>query len=92
MELLKAAMVDKQTFPALPKPNSDQSARVQVEESVVSKEKGHSSVQVMADQDSKAKVSVFAASRTVGFQCIYPEDVEKHFRDNGARSEGDCYL
>ena len=91
MELLKAAMVDKQTFPSLPpRPNSDQSARVQAKTSAVSDEKGHSSVQVMADQD--ARESVCAARRTVGFQCIYPEDVEKQFRDNGARSEDEARL
>ena len=54
MELLKAALAEQQTFPPLPRPNSDQSSKVQVEASDISEQMGQSSVQVMVEHDSIA--------------------------------------
>ena len=47
--------------------------------------------EVMSDEKAEPDPSLSKAKRTLGFQCIYPEDVERQFR-KGARSENEARL
>ena len=47
--------------------------------------------QVISDKVQGPEQSLSSAKKTLGFQCIYPEDIERQFRQ-GARSEREARL
>ena len=46
--------------------------------------------EVVNGKDSKSEHYVDAARRTLGFQSVYPSDVERQFRVSGARSQAEA--
>ena len=89
MEILREK-VKNEPLPALPRVTLDQSTNVQVQ-GVVRMSSDNSSIS-RAEEDPEPQPDVPAVKRTLGFQCIYPKDVERQYRINGAMSEAEARL